>query len=171
MNETINILSNRRSCRSFKPTRVPQETIDLIIKAALHAPSGMNKQPQIIVSVRDQDMIKKLSKMNASIMGVDTDPFYNAPDLLIVLSNKASRTYVYDGSLTVGNILNASYSLGVDCTWIHRAKEVFESEEGRKLLKQWNISCDYEGIAFCILGFHDKEKEVTEIKENRVYYV
>ena len=116
----------------------------------------MGKQSPIIIAVKDKALREKLSKMNAAIMGVNIDPFYGAPELLIVLANKEMPTYIYDGSLVMGNMMNAAADLGVASCWIHRAKEEFESEEGKAILKDLGIEGDYEGIGHLILGYAAK---------------
>ncbi len=144
--------------------------VEEIIAAGLNTPSGMNRQTPRFVVVTDDETVKKLSDMNAAIGGMEHDPFYGARDLIIVLAKKEC-TYIYDGSLAMGNLLNAAYSLGVDCRWIHRAKQMFESDEGKQLLKAWGIEDDVEGIGFCILGYAKEEKAKTEIQDGRVFYV
>ncbi len=170
MNETIKNLTSRRSCRSFKENHVDKEVINDIVAAGLNAPSGMNRQTPIFVVVTDDEMIAKLSKMNAAVMGVNSDPFYGAKDMIIVLAKKEG-TYLYDGSLAMGNLLNAAWASDVGAIWIHRAKEVFESEDGKALLKEWGITDEVEGIGFCMLGYTKDEKDKTEIKDGRVFYV
>ncbi len=170
MNETIKTLTTRKSARSFQDKHVPKELIDRIVAAGLNAPSGLNKQTPRFVVVTDDKLVKTLSAMNGAIAGMPFDPFYGAKDLIIVLAKKEC-TYLYDGSLAMGNLLNAAWSLGVDCRWIHRAKEVFESEDGKALLKTWGIEEDVEGIGFCILGYAKEEKAKTEIQEGRVFYI
>ena len=86
-------------------------------------------------------------------MGASNDPFYGAPVVLVVLANTAVGTYKYDGSLVMGNLLNAAHALGLGSCWIHRAKEEFESEEGKEILKSLGIEGDWEGIGNCILGY------------------
>lgn len=169
MNEVINALLERRSCRSYQDRHLPRETLDAILAAGLKAPSGMNRQPARFVVVQDDETVKRLSQMNAAVMGTDTDPFYGAKDVIIVLAKKEG-TYVYDGSLAMGNLLNAAWSLGIGSCWINRAKEVFATEEGQALLHKWGVTEDVEGIAFCILGYPDKEKEPAEVKPGRVFY-
>lgn len=170
MNETIKNLTSRKSCRSFKDNHVDKEILDDIVAAGLNAPSGMNRQTPLFVVVTDDDMVAKLSKMNAAVMGADSDPFYGAKDMIIVLAKKEG-TYIYDGSLAMGNLLNAAWSVDVGAIWIHRAKEVFESEEGKALLKEWGITDEVEGIGFCMLGYTKDEKAKTDIKDGRVFYV
>ncbi len=170
MNETIKTLTERKSARSFQDRHVPREIVEQIISAGLNAPSGMNRQTPRFVAVSDDETVKKLSMMNGSIGGMANDPFYGAKDVIIVLAKKEC-TYIYDGSLAMGNLLNAAWSLGVDARWIHRAKEVFENKEGKDLLKKWGVGGDLEGIGFCILGYAKEEKAKTEIQEGRVFYV
>ncbi len=169
MNEALKALVTRKSSRSFENRHIDKEIMLRIIEAGLNAPTGMNRQTPLFVAVSDDETVKKLSKMNAAVMGAQNDPFYGAMDVIIVLAKKEG-TYIYDGSLAMGNLLNAAWSLGVGSCWIHRAKEVFESDEGKALLKKWGICDDVEGIGFCILGYTKTEKPKTEIKEGRVFY-
>ena len=132
----------------------------------------MGKQSPIIIAVTNKEMRDKISKENAKIMGTDSDPFYGAPVILIVLANKESRTYQYDGSLVMGNLLNAAESLGLGSIWIHRAKEEFESDFGKKILADLGIEGDYEGIGHCALGYAaEPAKAPAPRKDNYVYYI
>ena len=132
----------------------------------------MGKQSPIIIAVTNKEMRDKISKENAKIMGTDSDPFYGAPVILIVLANKESRTYQYDGSLVMGNLLNAAESLGLGGIWIHRAKEEFESDFGKKILADLGIEGDYEGIGHCALGYAaEPAKAPAPRKDNYVYYI
>ncbi len=172
MNETLKVLENRRSCRNFKPDMITEEELQAVIKAGTYAPTGMGKQSPIILAITNPDKIKEFSKANAAIMGADKDPFYGAPVILVVLANKAVPTYLYDGALVMGNLLNAAESLGLGSIWIHRAKEEFESDFGQKLLKELGIEGDYEGIGHCALGYKaEPAKEPAPRKADYVYYV
>jgi nitroreductase len=153
---------------------VPRDILDTIIKAGTYAPTGRGKQSPIIIAVTNKVLRDKLSKANSKIMGKgeDFDPFYNAPVVLIVLANKEMPTYLYDGSLVMGNLMNAAEALGVDSCWIHRAKEEFETPEWKELLNKLGIEGDYEGIGHCVLGYSNQEiKSPAPRKENYVYYV
>ena len=174
MNEVLKVLENRRSCRNFKPDMVKKEELDAIIKAGTYAPTGMGKQSPVIIAVTDKEFRDKLSDENRKIAGLNegADPFYGAPVILIVLANKSVPTYLYDGSLVLGNLLNAAESLGVAGIWIHRAKEEFESEFGKELLKKLGIEGDYEGIGHCALGYAaGPANNAAPRKDNYVYYV
>ncbi len=170
MNETVKNLVERKSCRKFKPEHISRQELEDMIAAGLNAPSGRNMQPVRFVVVQEDAMVEKLSRMNGAVAGMAFDPFYGARDVIIVLAKKEG-TYLYDGSLAMGNLLNAAWSMGIDCRWIHRAKEVFESPEGKALLLQWGITEEVEGIGFCILGHAEEEKPKTEILPGRVFYV
>lgn len=173
MSETLKVLEERRSCKKFRPEPIKDEELEAIIKAGTYAPTGKGLQSPIIIAIKNKELRDKLSAMNAEIMGrPGIDPFYGAPELLVVLANKAVPTYVYDGSLVMGNLMNAASDLGVGSCWIHRAKEEFESEEGKKILKSLGIEGDYEGIGHCVLGYAaEPAKPPVPRKENYVYYV
>ena len=156
MAETLTTLKTRRSCRAFKPDLIEEDKLNAILEAGTYAATGMGKQSPIILAVTDREMRDKLSKMNAAILGTDSDPFYGAPEVLVVLANKAVPTYIYDGSLVMGNLMNAAADLGVASCWIHRAKEEFESEEGKAILKELGIEGDFEGIGHLVIGYAAK---------------
>ena len=155
MNESIKNMIERRSVRGYKPDMIPKEDLDLILEAGTYAATGMGMQSPVIVAVTDNATRDQLSKMNADVMGTDTDP-----------------THIYDGSLVMGNLMNAAASLGIGSCWIHRAKEVFASEEGKALLKKWGVEGDYEGIGHCVLGYPAGDvPKAKPRKENYVYHV
>ena len=170
--ETLTTLKTRRSCRAYKADRVEEEKLNAIVEAGAYAPTGMGKQSPIILVIKDQEIRSKLAKLNAAAMGMEIDPFYGAPELIVVLANKDIPTYIYDGSLVMGNMLNAAADLGVASCWVHRAKEEFESEEGKAILKKLGIEGDYEGIGNLILGYAAKPAgEAAPRKANYVYSV
>ena len=172
MAETLKTLKTRRSCRAYKPEHVEEEKLKAIIEAGTYAASGMGKQSPIIIIIKDEEVRSKLAEINAKVMGAEIDPFYGAPELLIVLADKAVPTYIYDGSLVMGNMMNAAADLGIASCWVHRAKEEFESEEGRKILKELGIEGDYEGIGNLILGYAAKpDGAAAPRKANYVYEI
>lgn len=172
MSEVINNMKTRRSIRKYKPDMIPEDVLNRIIEAGTYAATGMGKQSPIIIAVTNKEIRDKFSKMNAEIMGVDSDPFYGAPVVLIVLADKARPTYVYDGSLVMGNLMLAAHAEGIGSCWIHRAKEEFESAEDKAFLKSLGIEGDYEGIGHCVLGYTDgEEPKAMPRKENYVYCV
>ncbi len=173
MNEVIQNIRSRRSVKKYKSDAVPQEIVDAITEAGTFAPSGLNKQSPIILQVTNKAVRDKLSRLNAQVAGMPsgTDPFYNAPVVLAVLANKDVPTYVYDGSLVMENLLLAAHSLGIGACWIHRAKETFQTEEGKALLKELGIEGNYEGIGNCILGYADAEPIFRPRKDGYIFKI
>ena len=174
MNETLKVLESRRSCRNFKPDMIEKTDLDAILKAGTYAATGMGKQSPIIIAVTDKTLRDQLSEENRKIGGWEEgfDPFYGAPVILIVLAKKDIPTHLYDGSLVMGNLLNAAESLGIASIWIHRAKEEFDSTFGKSILQKLGITDEYEGIGHCALGYAmEPAKEAAPRKENYVYYI
>ena len=172
MNEVIKAIKERRSVKSYKPDAVPGELLDAILEAGTYAPTGRNMQSPIIIAVTDKAVRDRLAKLNAQVMGMDGDPFYGAPAVLVVLADKSRMTYLYDGSLVMENLMLAAHSLGLGSCWIHRAKEVFDSKEGREILASLGIEGEYEGIGNCIVGYTDvAPAERKPRKENYVYKI
>ena len=170
MNESLKTLIERRSCRSYKPDPIPAEIRDQILEAGTYAATGMGKQSPIMIAVTDKETRDRLSRMNAAVMGASNDPFYGAPVVIIVLANRAVPTYLYDGSLVMGNLMNAAHALGIASCWIHRAKEEFESAEGKAMLKELGIEGDYKGIGHCILGYAAQESNAPAPRKDKYIY-
>jgi nitroreductase len=172
MNEVIRCLTERRSVRSYDGRPVPDDVLEEIVNAGMFAPSGMDRQAVIMAVIKNKDLISDLSMMNAAVLGGNTDPFYGAATVIIVFADSTVHTYLEDGSLVMGNLMNAAHSLGVDSCWIHRAREVFETKEGIALMKKWGIDEKYKGIGNCILGYSDKPVPPAKPrKDGRVIYI
>ena len=170
--DAITCLKERRSVRAYRAEQVKEKQLEIILEAGKFAPTGMGKQSPIMIVIQDKETIAKLSKLNAAVMGAETDPFYGAPTVIAVLADAERPTYLEDGSLVMGNLMNAAYAVEVDSCWIHRAREVFAGEEGKALLNKWGIDGNYIGIGFCILGYRAAElPSPRPRKENYVYRV
>ncbi len=150
-------LLTRRSIRSYKADQIKDEELDYVLEAGLYAPSGRNLQAAMMVAVRDKELVRRLSELNGAVMDAQSDPFYGAPCVVTVFADPTVRTGFEDGCLVMGNMLNAAHEIGLGSCWIHRAKEVFASEEGKALMKQWGVPQHYVGIGNCILGYADCE--------------
>ncbi len=171
MEQILDAMKVRRSIRRFKPDMISREKIDRIIEAGTYAASGRNGQSPVIIAVTNKEIRDRLAKVNADIMGADTDPFYGAPVMLIVVADKSRSTYLYDGSLAMGNLMLAAHSLGLGSCWIHRAKETFEIPEWKEWLSSLGLEGDYEGIGSLALGYVDGEyPPVLPRKSGRVFY-
>ena len=154
MNEVLKSLQTRRSIRSYLPDQIKDEELNQVLEAGTWAPTGMGNQSPIMVVVQKPELVQKLSRMNAAVMGGSDDPFYGAPTVVVVLADADRPTYREDGALVVGNLLNAAHAVGLGSCWIHRAKETFETEEGKELLRKWGLDPEkYRGVGNCILGY------------------
>jgi len=172
MGNTLDIIKARRSSRKFTGEIVPDEIVEKIVEAGLYAASGRNRQSPIIIVVNDKETRDMLSRVNQEINGGASDPFYGAKQVLVVLSKKEVTTHVYDGSLVLGNMMLACEELGIGSCWIHRARETFEREEGKKLLAKLGITEEYEGIGNLIIGYDDNGKRDNAARnEGRVFWV
>ena len=171
---TREAMINRRSVRKYKTDMIPRDIIERIVEAGTYAANGRGHQASIILAVTNKELRDRLSEMNRKIGGWDEgfDPFYGAPVVLVVLAEKDWPTHVYDGSLVMGNLMLAAHTEGIGSCWIHRAKEEFESEEGKQILKDLGVEGEYEGIGHCVLGYPDEEiAEAKPRKDDYVFWV
>ena len=172
MEDILDVITSRRSIKKFKDDMVDEELIDKVIKAGIYAPSGKNRQAGIILAITNKEIRDELSKLCADLRGVDMDPFYNAPVVLVVLADKSVNTHVYDGCCIMENMLLEAHSIGLGACWIHHAKEMFETNYGKELLFKLGIEGEYEGIGNCVIGYADMEiRGELPRKINYVYFV
>ena len=174
MEPILDAMKTRRSIRKYKPELPEREDLEKIIEAGLYAASGKGMQSSMIVAITDKKLRDRLMEMNRRIGGwaEGFDPFYGAPVVLLVLADKSSPNHVYDGSLTMGNMMLAAHALGLGSCWINRAREEFDSDEGKAILRELGIEGDWEGIGHCIVGYIDgSEPEAKERKPGRLVWV
>ena len=172
MKETVADIKNRRSVKEYKKEQISDAELMEVLEAGMNAPSGGNRQSAVFIVVQNREWIDKLCVLNAKIAGAPEgwDVFYGAPTVIVVLADSSSYTCVEDGSLAMGNLMNAAHALGVDSCWIHRARPVFDSDEGKALLKKWGVDGPYIGVGHCVLGYREGElKEAAPRRENRVF--
>lgn len=172
MNEILRTIEERRSIKKFKSEMPRREDIEAILKAGSEAASGRNRQSSVMIAITDPVLRKKLMEANASILGAEIDPFYNAPVVIAVLAKKEVNTYIYDGSLSLGNMMLAAHSLGLGACWVHRAKETFEMPEWRELVSNLGLVGEYEGIGNLAVGYADCEyPEKKERLDGRIFFI
>ena len=170
MKSTVEDLKGRRSVRKYKKEQITREELDIVLQAGICAPTAMNRQTPIIVAVQNSEDVAQLSRLNAAFLSGQSDPFYGAPTVAVVLYEAGARMGVQDASLVMGNLMNAAHAIGLGSCWINRGKEMFETEEGKALLKKWGVEGEYTGLACCILGYPDEEPAMKPRKENYIYY-
>ena len=151
--EMLNLIKTRRSCRAYRTDNVPEELLDKVLEAGTYAPTGGGRQSPVIVSVRDPELRSTLSAMNAGIMGSDSDPYYGAPVVILVLAKGDANTFVEDGSCVLENMMLAAHALGLATVWVHREREMFDSEKGKALLRDWGLPESLRGVGAIALGY------------------
>lgn len=152
-NSVIKAIETRRSVRSFSQKAIPEELLDAVLKAGTYAPTGGGRQSPVIVAVKDAAYRDKIARLNAEVMGKDTDPYYGAPVIILVLADGKANTFVEDGSCVLENMMIAAHSLGLGSVWVHREREVFDSEKGKELLRSWNLPETMRGVGAIALGY------------------
>lgn len=169
LNEIINNIILRRSCRSFLNKPILKDELDQILLAGTYAPSGRGAQSPVIVAITNPDERNIVSKLNAQILNSHNDPYYGAPYIILVLADSNINTYIEDGSCALENMMLAATSLGIGSCWIHREREMFETEQGKQLLKKWGLSESLKGIGSLAIGYPKELK--TEAKPRKSDYI
>ena len=153
----LEIIRTRRSYRSYKPEQITDEQLNAVLEAGTYAPTSRGLQSPFIVAVQNDELKMRLAKMNAEIMGVTTNPYYDAPTYVLVFVPADAPNGIQDASLVLENMMLAAHAQGLGSCWIHREREMFATEEGKKLMKQWGLPEDLVGIGALALGYPNGE--------------
>lgn len=153
MEDFLSVIRTRRSVRAYKPDGVPEELLDKVLEAGVYAPTGKNRQSPVIVAITDKTTRDYVSGLNAKVLGIDTDPYYGAPVILLVLADGNVNTFVEDGACVLENMMLEAHALGLASVWVHREREIFDSEEGKALLRKWGLGETLRGIGSIALGY------------------
>ncbi len=151
--EFLDMLLTRRSVRAYKPDPVPTALLEEVLRAGTYAPTGGGRQSPVLVAVTDKAARDEISRLNAAVMGKDTDPYYGAPVLVLALADPASSTWVEDASCALENMMLAAHALGLGSVWVHREREIFDSEAGKALLRAWGLPETLRGVGSIALGY------------------
>ena len=171
-NEVLKTIRLRRSIRAYKADAVPQELLHAICEAGTYAPTGGGRQSPTIIAVTSERYRKALTKLNAEVMGKNIDPYYGAPVIILVLAEGAASTFTEDGSCVLENMMLAAASLGLGSVWVHREREIFDGEQGKKLLREWGLPETLRGVGAIALGYPSSiPEEVARRKDHYVWYV
>ncbi len=171
-NEVLNTIKNRRSVRSYKDDFPKDELINAILEAGTYAPTGGGRQSPTIIAITSKKYREKISKLNAEVMNNNTDPYYGAPVIILVLADGNSSTFVEDGSCVLENMMLAATSLGLGSVWVHREREIFDSEAGKSLLREWGLPETLRGVGGLALGYPSSMPgEPSKRKDNYIVNV
>ena len=153
----LDIIRTRRSCRSYKPQQITDEQLNAVLEAGTYAPTSRGLQSPFIVAIQNKDLLKQLAEMNAEVMGTTTNPYYDAPTYILVFVPDGFSNGVYDAALVLENMMLAAHAQGLGSCWIHREREMFATEEGKELMKQWGLPYGLIGIGALALGYPEGE--------------
>lgn len=168
--EAIDVLMNRRSVRRFKPGQITDEELKIVLDAGTYAPTGRNRQTPVIVAVQNKAERDAVSRLNASIMGSDTDPYYGAPTILLVLAEDDDFAQLNAAAVQT-NMLNAAYAVGLGSCWIHRPAQMFRTEAGKAMLKRWGLDENLVGVCSIALGYADGPSAPASPRKENYYFI
>lgn len=172
-NIILKALRERRSVRKFKQQQITDEELQAVLEAGIYAPTGMGYQDPWIVAVQNPEIIAQLVTMNATIMGIKGNPYYNAPTIVLVFASRPEKwvNSIYDGTLVLGNMMNAAHAIGLGSCWIHREREMFDTEEGKQLMQQFGLPEGLMGIGALALGYPAKEPLPAKVRKENYYRI
>ncbi len=170
-NEVLKAIRERRSIRRFKPEQVTDEELKTILEAGTWAPTGHGSQDPWIVAVQNEALRKRLTQLNAQIMGVSSDPYYGAPTLVLVFASKDNENNYRDGSLVLGNMMLAAHSIGLASCWINREDKMFETAEGKQIMKELNLPDGLMGVGALSLGYAASQPHTVKPRKEEYYRI
>ena len=172
-NEILKALRERRSVRQFKPEQITDDELKAVLEAGSFAPTAMGQQDPWIVAVQNSEIVAQLVRMNAKELGMDGNPYYGAPTIVLVFGSRPEQwpNAVYDGSLVLGNMMNAAHAIGLGSCWIHREREMFNTEEGKELMRQFGLPDGLMGIGSIALGYAATEPMAPKARKDNYYRI
>ena len=150
----LSLIKTRRSVRAYKSEPIlPSKALDAVLETETYAPTGGGHQSPTIIAITDPKYRREIAKLNAEVMGSNTDPYYGAPVVILVLAYGSASTYVEDGSCVLENMMLAAHALGLGTVWVHREREIFDSESGKDLLREWKLPETLRSVGAIALGY------------------
>lgn len=169
-NEVIKAIHERRSIRSYSSQPIPEDLLRQILEAGTWAPTAMNRQDPLIVAVTKPELLQKLRRLNAEILGTQSDPYYGAPCIILVFASESNYNKERDGSLVLGTLMLAAHALGVGTCWINREDKMFLSVEGAELLETLGVPKGYVGIGGLAAGMKSKDAHPQPAPRKEGYF-
>ena len=170
-NQVIECLCTRRSVRCYKNLQITNDELDAVLGAGMYAPTAHGRQDPWIVAVQTPSVIERLVAMNARVMGTSENPYYGAPTIVLVFGSDTETwpNSVCDGTLVLGNMMNAAHAMGLASCWINREREMFATDEGRAMMREFGLPDGLIGIGAIALGY--AEGEARPAKPRKQGYV
>lgn len=172
MNEVLKNIVTRKSVRKFKEEQIKDEELDLILKAGIYAPSGMNKQSWQFTVVQNKDEIELLAKVVREALGRDVGYNFYAPPTLIMLSNDRDNVNgLADCACALENIFLMANSLGIGSCWINQLKTICDEKEVREVLTNFGIPENHIVWGMASIGYPDGIAKEHERNDGVIKFV
>ncbi len=183
-NPVFDNIFERRSIRSYQPTPVDQEKLELILKAGIWAPSASNHQtwhftvitnPKIIdqINAGGKAFLAKSDSDSHRQRGLDPEAhiFHHAPCVILVSYEKAHSWAKIDTALAAQNIMLAAHALGLGTCYIGFFTPWLESADAKPLLSTLPIPDEYAPLHFITLGIPSAQTPKRDRRAGTVSYV
>lgn len=167
----LKIIETRRSCRKYQKEQVKDSELKAVLEAGTYAPTSRGMQSPYIVAVQNEAVLRKLAGMNAKVMGATSNPYYDAPTYILVFASLDSHNPVQDGSCVLENMMLAAHAIGLASCWIHREREMFETPEGKELIREWGLPENIIGVGALALGYADGDLPKPKPRKEGYYRI
>jgi len=183
MNETLKTIAERNSCRDFSGEPLTKDQVDALVKAALAAPSAMNRQPWHIMMCTDKSLVDEMDAAAIAAMEANEDKtmynrikerggkvFYNAPCMMMIAGD-GSRWADLDCGILVENVALAAHALGLGNVINGMAHIPLDGDKGADFKKRLKWPDGYNfGIAI-LIGKANAGKVPHDLDMSKVTYV
>ena len=178
VNPVLNNIMARRSIRKYLDKSVEHEKLEVVVRAGINAPSGMNRQPWIVRVVEDQKLIADVTEVykqeNAEMVKRDKDfknMFRNAPNLICVCT-PANGGGELDAGLLGENMMLAAQSLGLGtCCLGGPVRFLLSNEKCKFFLDRLDIPADYKLNYIIAIGYPDEQPEAKPRDASKVKFI
>lgn len=176
--ELMDIIKARHSIRKYTDKQISREDLEKILEAGSFAPNAGGGQRSVMVAVHDKELTTHIGKMNMahfdrtnlagnyvskeqpSTIDAPTirNGFYGAPTVVCVFCQDNFLFRTADAFCIMENMVLQATELGIASCIVSRGYETFNCEEGRQLMKKWEVQDGYACQGFVILGYIDGEQ-------------
>ena len=165
LNPVLSTIMARRSIRKYLDKPVEHEKLELIVRAGINAPSGMNRQPWIVRVVEDQKLIAGVNE------AAGRNLFYGAPDLICVCT-PANGGGELDAGLLGENMMLAAQALGLGtCCLGGPVRFLTSSEKCKFFLDRLDIPADYKLNYILAIGYPDEQPAAKPRDASKVKFI
>ncbi len=183
-NETLRLISTRRSHRAYESTPITEEQLKAVLRAAVESPSAVNRQPWHFTVVRNQALLDDMNKAVWDQM-MKRDPekrsprfsdgsfhvFYHAPTVIFISGMPDNPYTPIDGGIAVENIALAAESLGLGSVILGMPRDAFAGEKADTFRQALCFPQGWDFVIAIALGVPADTKDAHVVKEDRISFV